>query len=235
MSANQQAFEGATSNEQPLVRQRLVLRAIERAEALLKDPSTRENTNAARLHMGYYTNMSDKTIEQWLKETDENNCDGDDSSSSDEGDKGTRAPHAASAGKKKATREPSAQDSAQEHEKAAEMAEAAVTGKHGIDIDRDALKIDKLDEKDYFVMAKEHQKLLQTPAGVTHIPFLIPTKLKDVPATYKSMFAVRLNEAYEDAHAITSGERTYTRQHMLRAEQIFVITTNSKNPIMFMS
>jgi hypothetical protein len=228
MSANQQEYEGASSREE--ARQRLITRAIERAQALLaENPSMGD----ARLHPTFYENMSDKTIEAWIKEVDGND---EDESSSSDGDRGTRATHNAAAGKNKKKGKAADQTGQSKvAEKAVELAENVIAGKHGIDIDRDALKIDALNENDYFMLTKEHQKILCLPPTVTHIPFLIPSKLKDTKIHYKSMFAVRLNEAFEDAFAIISGERTYSRQLMLRAEQIIIIATNSKNPIMFMS
>jgi hypothetical protein len=240
MSATQQPFDGATSGEHPEARQKLVLRAIDRARALLNNPSTATNINAARLHFGYYANMSDKTIELWLKETDEDNRAGDSSSSEDE-DKGTRAPHAASAGKKKAGRDtrehdsPAHQENKKAAEKAAEMAEAAVAGKHGIDIDRTALDTEKPNASDFFEVTKEHRKILDLPASVTHIPFLIPSKGQGTDVTGDSIVAVRLNERYEDATAIANGERTNTRKLMLRAGKCVVITCSGKNPILFMT
>lgn len=54
---------------------------------------------------------------------------------------------------------------------------------------------------------------------------------KQPPLTKASTVAVRLNEKYEDGFAVICGERIYTRQAMLRANEIFIFPIYSKNPI----
>jgi hypothetical protein len=137
-----------------------VQRAIERANAMLNSTTL---SNNVRLEPDYCVNTSDKTFQQWLKETDDQHQD-DESSSSDEGDKGTRAPHTASAGKTKTTREPTpdntdSQENKKAAEKAAEMAEAAVADKHGFDIDRTALNTVKPNAGDL----RAHERTPQDP------------------------------------------------------------------------
>jgi hypothetical protein len=218
-------------------RKRLIERAMKRAEELMEEQASCAkdgtfNVDPNRLHADYYTNVSNKGIEAWLKSVE---GESDEDSSTSDGDKGVRAPHSPTAGKKK--KDKSNNEATQASQQSAENAAmAAATPRHGIEVNREVLRTEKKDPSDWFLLTEAQRKRLNQPASVTHIKFLQGAeKMKDFPIEAGTTLAVRLNENYEDAHAIVQGERSYVRPYTLRAQDIVVMKTGGKHPIMFMT
>ena len=62
----------------------------------------------------------------------------------------------------------------------------------------------------------------------------IPFLRKDSPLLPDAIYAVRSNEAFEDAGAAWANERTYVRPAWTRAREIHIIPTHDKNPIILL-
>ena len=80
-----------------------------------------------------------------------------------------------------------------------------------------------------YIPTKYVSETLTLPAD-KGIPFL----RKDSPLLPDAIYAVRSNEAYEDAGAAWANERTYVRPAWTRAREIHIIPTHDKNPIILL-
>jgi hypothetical protein len=61
-------------------------------------------------------------------------------------------------------------------------------------------------------------------------PFYRPTQGHQL--TGDAVYAVRLNELYEDRQAAFTGERYYIREAMIRANHMIVYVCSAKHPIL---